>query len=371
MAKITALKTFVVRGNFDWVFVEIETDEGTKGIGESYWGPGVKETIRHLESVLIGEDPQNIDYLYQRMIRALSGAGSTGGTAVTAISGIEIALWDLKGKLLNTPVYNLLGGKYRDKIRLYADCGQPGTDPEKWIERANLAASKGFTAVKFDIDHINETDSWPLDQQTPLTNEDLELTIELVSLLRKNLQPEIDIAIDCHWSFNFPDAIKIIKALEPFNLLWLEDPIPPDNIDVLMDLTSMSKIPICSGENHYTRHGFREMITKRAVNIVQPDIPKCGGLLEAKKIADLADIYYMPFAAHNVSSPLGTIAAAHVCSTMRNFLALEFHGQDLPWWHDLCTTSKEVVSQGFITLPNSPGLGIELDEKTVKLHLKE
>ena len=153
--------------------------------------------------------------------------------------------------------------------------------------------------------------------------------------------------------------------------MWLEDPVPPDNIEALKRVTDNSPIPICSGENHYTRHGFRSMVTTQAVDIVQPDIPKVGGLLEAKKIADLADIYYIPLAAHNVSSPIATMAACHSCASMRNFTVIEFHSQDISWWDDLVVGDLPLIQNGYITLPDKPGLGIELNEDVAKARLWE
>jgi L-alanine-DL-glutamate epimerase-like enolase superfamily enzyme len=193
--------------------------------------------------------------------------------------------------------------------------------------------------------------------------------VNLVGAVREAIGPDVDLAVDCHWNYNTRDAIRIAQALEPFRLMWLEDPTPPDNIDALKRVTEHSEVPICSGENHYTRHGLRQMITAQAVDIVQPDIPKVGGLLESKKIADLADIYYMPVAAHNVSSPIATMAASHTCASMRNFTIMEFHAQDVPWWDDL--VSGPLIVEGYITLPDKPGLGVALNEDVARAHLAE
>ena len=383
--KITDVKTAVVRGNFEWILVRVYTDEGLVGLGECYWGAGVETVVRRLKVLLLDEDPHNIDWLYQKMVRGMSGAGSTGGTVVAAISGIELALWDLKGKALGTPIYNLLGGRYRSRIRLYADCGHGSeATPAAWAERALQAVERGFTAIKFDVDNIDPQRfadpyhistgigrGWLQGQQAPISNRELDLMVSLVGAVREAVGPHIDLAIDCHWNYNTRDAITLARALEPFRLLWLEDPTPPDNIEALKEVTDHSPVPICSGENHYTRHGLRPMITTQAVNIVQPDIPKVGGLLEAKKIADLADIYYIPMAAHNVSSPIGTLAACHTCASMRNFLILEFHAQDVPWWGDLILSDEPLIQDGYVVLPAKPGLGIELNEEVAREHLQE
>ncbi len=379
--KITDLRTASVQGNFEWIMVRIYTDEGIIGLGESYWGPGVQDILNRMKHLLIGEDPHNIDWLYQKMVRGLSGAGSTGGATVAAISGVDLALWDLKGKILNTPIYNLMGGRYRSKIRIYADCGH-GSAPtvEAWKERARQAVSKGFTAIKFDIDNTDPqrfgdpyhviAGGWNQGQQRPISNAEFDSIFELVNAVREEIGPEVDLALDCHWNYNTRDCITLARGLEPFRIMWLEDPTPPDNVDALKRVTDNSPIPICSGENHYTRHGLRQLIVNQAVDIIQPDVPKVGGLTEAKKIADMADTYYIPMAAHNVSSPIGTIATCHVLATMRNFMIMEFHGQDVEWWDDLAIGEKPWIKDGYITVPETAGLGLELDEDVVRAHLR-
>jgi L-alanine-DL-glutamate epimerase-like enolase superfamily enzyme len=381
--KITDVKTASIKGNFEWVLVRVYTDEGLSGLGECYWGAGVETVVHSMKRLLLGQDPHNVDWLYQRMIRGMSGAGSTGGTVVAAISGIELALWDLKGKALGTPIYNLLGGRYRTRIRVYADCGQGDQPtPESWAESARQAVAKGFTAIKFDIDNTDPKrfgdpyhagagprGGWMQEQQRPISNEEMDLIVNLVGAVREAIGPHIDLAADCHWMYNTRDVIQLTHELESFRLMWLEDPTPPDNVEALKRATDRSPVPICSGENHYTRHGLRQMIVTQAVDIVQPDIPKVGGLLEAKKIADLADIYYIPLAAHNVCSPIGTMAACHTCASMRNFVILEFHAQDVPWWDDLVIGDQPMIQDGYITLPDEPGLGIELNEDVARAHL--
>lgn len=383
--RITDVRTAAVQGNFEWILVRVYTDEGLVGLGECYWGPGVENSVHHLKPLLLGEDPHNIDWLYQKMVRGMSGAGTTGGAMVAAISGVELALWDLKGQALGTPIYNLLGGRYRRRIRVYADCGHGAEPtPASWAEKARRVVAKGFTAIKFDVDNIAPERfgdpyhvsvagqrGWLEGQQQPLSNRELDLIVRLVGAVREAVGPDIDIAVDCHWNYNTRDAIKLAQELAPLKLLWLEDPTPPDNVEALKRVTDNSPVPVCSGENHYTRHGLRSMITTQAVDIVQPDIPKTGGLLEAKKIADLADIYYLAMAAHNVSSPIATMAACHACATMRNFTVLEFHAQDVPWWNDLVVGGLPLIQDGYITLPERPGLGIALNEEVARAHLSE
>lgn len=381
--RITDVRTAVIGGNFEWILVRVYGDEGLVGLGECYWGAGVEAAVHRLCQLVVDEDPQNIDWLYQKMIHGMSGAGSTGGAVVAAISGVELALWDLKGKALQTPIYNLLGGRYRECIRVYADCGHgDAPTPSSWASRARAAVAGGFGAIKFDIDRIDperfgesfhvaraRQARWSQAQPHRLSNEEQDLIVGLVAAVREAIGPSIDLALDCHWSYSPRDAISLARELEPFRLMWLEDPTPPDNVSALKRVTDASPVPICSGENHYTRHGFREMLTSQAVDIVQPDIPKAGGLLEAKKIADLADVYYIPVAAHNVSSPIGTLAACHACASMHNFTVLEFHGQDVDWWDDLFVGGHPMIERGHIRLPDRPGLGIELNEEIARQHL--
>ena len=383
--KITDVKTASVQGNFEWILVRVYTDDGIVGLGECYWGAGVEAIVHGMKHLLVGEDPHNIDWLYQKMVRGMSGAGSTGGAAVSAISGVELALWDVKGQALQTPIYNLLGGRYRDHIRVYADCGhgdQP--TPASWADKAREVTAAGFTAIKFDIDNVDaETfgepyhvgvghKGWLQGQQRPISSRELDHMVKLAGAVREAIGPHIDFAIDCHWNYNTRDVITLARELAPLKIMWLEDPVPPDNVEALKRVTDNSPVPICSGENHFTRHGLRPIITTQAVDILQPDIPKVGGLLEAKKIADLADIYYIPCAAHNVSSPIATMAACHACSTMRNFLILEFHGWDVAdVWNELVVGDEPLIKDGYIKLPDKPGLGLTLNEETVRKHLRK
>ncbi len=383
--KISDVRTASVRGNFEWILVRVYSDEGLTGLGECYWGAGVEAVVHRLKPLLVGEDPQNVDWLYQKMIRGMSGAGSTGGTVVAAVSGVELALWDLKARALGTPIYNLLGGRYRSRIQVYADCGKGAEPvPQAWAELAERVVAQGYAALKFDIDNIRpdlfadhehvgtgRRRGWVRAQQQPISNKEMDLMVTLAGAVREAIGPDVDLALDCHWSYSPRDAISLARELAPLRLKWLEDPTPPDNIEALKRVTDNSPLPICSGENHYTRHGLRTMITTHAVDIVHPDIPKVGGLLEAKKIADLADLYYIPIAAHNVSSPVGTMAACHTCAGMRNFVVMEFHCLDVPWWNDLVMADGPLIREGYITLPEEPGLGLELNGDVARAHLSE
>jgi len=379
--KITNVSTAVIEGNFPWVLVKVETDEGVTGLGEAYWGIGVAELVHQAKPLLIGENPFNIGKLYEVMIRCLSGEGSQAGATVTAISGIEIALWDLMGHALKSPIYNFFGGRFRDSIRIYADC-HAGTDesPESWAERAREVVDSGFTAIKFDLDAKNSFTRDVTDDPHPrrhwfepfnrtIGNAELEWMVSVTAAVKAAIPSDVMLAVDAHWKYSVNDAIRLAQALEPFDLLWLEDPVPPENLEAQRHVTHSTRTPICTGENLYRKHGYRELIEKQAARIIAPDIPKMGGLMEAKKVADHADTYYIPIAPHNVASPVGTVAAAHVCAAMNNFLVMEFHAHDVPWWSDV-VQENTVIKDGFIFLNERPGHGLTLNEDVARAHSK-
>ena len=380
--KITSVRTAVIDGNFPWVLVRIETDEGITGLGEAYWGVGVAELVHKAAPIIVGENPFNIGKIYEMLVRCLSGEGSTGGATVTAISGIEIALWDLMGRALNTPIYNLFGGRFRDQIRVYADCHAGATpDPASYAERAKAVADAGFTAIKFDLDTPNpytrdiSDDPHPRRQWIEPYNRTIGTAernwmVDVTAAVRDAVGPDVMVAMDAHWKYSVNDAILLAQALEPFDLLWLEDPVPPENIEAQRMVTHSTRTPICTGENLYRKHGFRELIEKQAARIIAPDIPKMGGLMEAKKVADWADTYYIPVAPHNVASPIGTVASSHVCAAMSNFLVIEFHAHDVDWWAALVDGAPPIVD-GFIAMTDAPGHGLTLNEDVARANLKK
>ena len=380
--KITNIATAVIDGNFPWVLVRIETDKGLTGLGEAYWGAGVAELVHRAKPLLIGEDPANIAKLVFLMERSLSGEGSQGGTAVTAISGIEIALWDLLGRAHDLPVSTFFGGRFRDKIRIYADCHSGETpDPVSYGSRAIEVVAAGFSAIKFDLDtrnpHTidisddpNPRRQWVEPYSRVIGSAEMHWMVEVVKAVREAVGPDIMVAMDAHWKFNVNDAIKLAQRLEPYDLLWLEDPVPPGNLEAQRHVTHSTRTPICTGENLYLKHGFRELIEKQAARIIAPDIPKMGGLMEFKKVADHADMYYIPMAPHNVASPIGTVAGAHVCAAISNFLVMEYHAHDVEWWGDLVIGEPTIVD-GYIHLNDRPGHGLSLNEDVARAHLKK
>jgi len=295
----------------------------------------------------------------------------------------------------------LLGGQFRDQIRVYADC-HAGEGLESWgpallprqppwfqkeqarrsaskkpdnlsaeafATHAKEAVSRGFNFLKFDLDAIH---GQPADILTrPLSSREIEQMTEAVQAIRQAVGSNVEIALDCHWRYSLGDALRIARALEPFNIAWLEDPLPPESVDGFRILRENTAVPICTGENLYLREGFKPLLEQYAVNIISPDIQKTGGLSEAKRIAELAALYEVPVAPHNISSPLGTIASCHVCSTLGNFMVLEFHGADVPFWEDLVTgVHKPLIQNGRIRVPDGPGLGVELNEAVAREYAK-
>ena len=400
--KIVRLKTAVVEGNFDWTFVRIETDEGIQGLGECFFAPGLTAILRSLEPLLLGEDPRDVHRLFRKLQLATSGAGSIAGIVYNGISGIEAALWDVLGQWLDVPIYRLLGGKFRDRIRVYADCHggealesldevlrsrQPSwvretirhtpkdyhgqtedaapASPEEYRKRAIAVKAQGYTALKFDLDVPGTQGSDPYNRC--LTNSAIDHMVALIGAVREGLGNEVDIAVDCHWRYSASDAVKVGRALEPFRLLWLEDPVPPESVEALRTVSSRIDIPIATGENLYLFEGFREILQSHAVGIATPDLQKVGGLAVAGQIASFADAQTIPLAPHNISSPVGTLASAHFCASIPNFLALEFHASDVPFWDDLVDgIPKPMIRGGSIELPEKPGLGIKLNEEVAR-----
>ncbi len=379
--RITDLKTATVQANFDWHFVRIYTDAGVTGLGEAYWGAGVEDLTRKLKGSLVGEDPLNVDRLYTKMMRRMAGAGSQSGATVTAISGVEIALWDLAGKIIGVPVYQLLGGKYRDQVRVYCDSAEGRTeDVASWRERARFVKSKNFNWYKFDCDGIPKQRARTFGPRTrrgdgwnrTLGDDDIAMIVERLGAAREALGtgPEApEMSVDCHWSFDARDAVRLAEALAPLKLLWLEDPVPPKNCAAMKFVTDRSPVAIATGENLYTKYEFRDLTEEHACDILHVDVPKVGGLKEFQRIADLGDLEFIPVAIHNVASPVGTLACAHVAATLVDFLAIEWHSVDVPWWAETVHYVGPIIENGFIPVPNKPGLGLDLNDEVCRKYL--
>ena len=401
--KITRLTTAVLESNFDWVFVKVETDEKITGYGEAFLGPGVTAVIREFGELLIGEDPTSIDRVLRRL--RLSIVHASPGLSAHAIGGIESALLDLIGKKYRLPMWQILGGKYRDEVRIYADChagealesinpllvprtpqwmrGQAqaaderkslvslkhhGWDaskqdhltPDSYAAQAQKMAAHGFRILKFDVDVPTpyETDEYNRNLSPP----EIEYAARLVAAVREAVGPEIGLAIDCHWNYGVEAAVELARALESYKLLWFEDPVPPENIRALGEVQRNTRIPVATGENHYLRLDFQRLIVEAGLRVLAPDVQKIG-MWEGRKIADVADMHYVNLALHNIGSPIGTMAGVHLAAAIPNFIALEWHAASVPFFDALIKNSEApMIRDGKVRVCDRPGLGIDLDE---------
>ncbi|HIJ71086.1 MAG TPA: mandelate racemase/muconate lactonizing enzyme family protein [Planctomycetes bacterium] len=367
--KIRDVKTASVRLTYyDAHLVKVFTDSGLYGLGEAYRGSGTLDWIKTIKEEVIGEDPLQVDMLFHKMMEAGSGADARSGTLTGAIAGIESAILDLVGKILSVPVYVLLGGKFRDKLLIYHDTGSPDTvEVGPWVEEAVRSRDKyGFKSMKFDLNPFRG-ERW----NRTLSTVDMKIWLKILEAIRKELGPDFPLAVDLHWKYNTRDALKFIQMTEHLNLWFMEDPIPPENADALARITRATKVPICTGENLYTRHTWRPFIEQQACDIIQPDVQKCGGLLETKRIADWADLYYMPMACHNLCSPVGTVASGHACAAIRSFITLESDSVELEYWSDIIKREGPFYKDGYLEVSDKAGFGIELDEKVCRKHLAD
>ena len=369
-AEITDVQTTMVDGNYPWILVRVYTDAGVVGTGESYWGGGDTAIIERMKPFLEGENPLDIDRLYEHLVQKMSGEGSISGKVISAISGIEIALHDVAGKLLGVPAYQLVGGKYRDEVRVYCDLHTENeADPQACAAEAErVVEDLGYDAIKFDLDVPSGHGKDRANRH--LRNPEIDHKVEIVEATTEAVGDRADVAFDCHWSFTAGSAKRLARELEPYDVWWLEDPIPPENHDVQQKVTDSTSTPIAVGENVYRKFGQRTLLEPQAVDIVAPDLPRVGGMRETRKIADLADMYYIPVAMHNVSSPIGTMASAQVGAAIPNSLALEYHSYELGWWEDL-VEEDDLIEDGRMAIPEAPGLGLTLDIDAVEEHMVE
>jgi L-alanine-DL-glutamate epimerase-like enolase superfamily enzyme len=249
------------------------------------------------------------------------------------------------------------------------DDADPAT-PDDYRKRALGMKAQGFTALKFDLDVPGTAGSDP--HNRCLSNRAIDRMVALIAAVREGVGSELDIAVDCHWRYCVSDVVKVANALEPFRLLWLEDPVPPESLEALQAVSSRVRVPIATGENLYLFEGFREMLRSHAVGIATPDLQKVGGLSVAVQIAQFADSQTIPIAPHNISSPVGTLASAHFCAAIPNFLVLEFHASDVPFWNELVEgIPKPIIQNGYIRVPEGAGLGVKLNEEVARKYARK
>jgi galactonate dehydratase len=367
--KITDVRTAVTGS----LHVRIYTDQGLFGHGEAVDAiSGGVPIIQSFRRALLGQDPLKVEAHWERIRTFGIFSGAIAGQYITALTAVEIALWDLAGKALGVPIYQLLGGKTRERVRIYCDSGTNNRkDPEakKFISQI---IDLGFTAAKIDVDDALDPDRFDRVNWTA-NNAEIDHIVDKVAFMRESLPKNIELAVDMHGRYDLGTAKRVAKELEPFRLLWLEEPVPPENVDAMADVRQSTNTPICTGENLFLRHGFRELFEKNAVDIIMPDVQKCGGLLEARKIADMAHTYYVPLAPHAQASPMGSMATCHVMAAIPNALVLEWH-----WSHPARRMEQwkryvkegEIIDKGYVTVPDRPGIGLEMDDEYVKTLLR-
>ena len=353
--KITKIDTLLVNvSNRNWPFVKVHTDEGIHGIGEAYsCGPdkATVEVVRDFEGWLIGRDPRDIEGLWNLMY---AGSRFPGGSVVNAaISGIEHALWDIAGKAAGLPVYRLLGGKCRDRVRVYQS--PHGNTPEALAENALALIDRyGYTALKLS--------PLPPDYQSLPWNAVIRGAVARVEAVRRAVGDDIDIGLDPHARiFEVGRALDLCTAVAPYRPMFVEEPLRPENYDALAKLAAHTDVPLATGEMLYTKYEFRDLMKTEAVDIVQPDVCLMGGLWEMKKVAAMAEAHYMSVAPHNPCGPVATAVNVHFAASTQNFIVLEYHPDDEGPRREIVDEPMRLVD-GYLELPERPGLGLDLVE---------
>ncbi len=393
--RITDLRGAVVASNYDYPIIRIDTNQDVYGIGEVR-DAGHLENALQFKSMLLGQNPCNLDMIF-RAIKHFGGPGREGG----GVSGLEIALWDLVGKVYGVPCYQFLGGKYREKVRIYADTPQPAdATPEAFAERVLGRKAMGLTFIKFDVGHnilagdpksmIGTPTKYELDMprgmnrrwRAPGTGRGSKVTergivrmAEVVAAVRKAAGWDVSLCIDHfgHGYLTAKEVIRLGRALEPYGLAWMEDPMPWWDIDGHRRVTEAINVPTAAGEELYLWEGFQRMIETRAVDIIHPDLLTSGGMRETKQIADYAERFGIPTALHFAGSPIAFMANLHTAAAIPSFVALEHHGLDLPFWSDLVTGLADPLLEvdGYVAVPDKPGLGVDLNEEGIEANLRE
>ncbi len=382
--KITDMRYAVVvkPGPSPCVIIRIDTNQGVYGLGEVRDIAGPQYALV-LKSRIVGENPLNIDYLFQKIAQFGGNARQAGG-----VCAVEMALWDIAGKVYNIPVYQMLGGKWRDSIRIYADTTE-SLDPAEYGRRAGERKAMGLTWMKMDLgievlkglpDTVMQPaglDKWELHNQphpfvaTEVTDKGIDRLCEYVAAVRENIGYEMPLSMDHLGHIGVKSVIRLGKAYEKFSLEWMEDVIPWYYTDLLKEIREASPTPILTGEDIYQFTDFETLCKEHAVDKIHPDLATSGGILQTHRIGDMAFRYGVPMAMHFAGTPVACMACVHCAAATRNFLALENHSLDVPFWQDLVTgIQKPMIDKGFINVPDTPGLGITLNDDELRRHLK-
>jgi L-alanine-DL-glutamate epimerase-like enolase superfamily enzyme len=363
--------------------IRIDTNQGIYGLGEVRDGAS-KTYALMLKSRLLGENPCNVDKIFRKIKQFGFHARQAGG-----VCGVEMALWDLAGKAYNVPVHQMLGGKFRDSIRIYCDTTE-SEDPVVYGKRLKERVNEGFTFLKMDLG-VQRVEKTPGALTRPLgmtardtaqmmhpftgfevTEKGVALMCDYVAAVRDEVGMDIPLAMDHFGHIGVNSCIRLGRAFEKYNIAWLEDMIPWQYTDLWKQITDSVNIPTLTGEDIYLKEEFRKLCETHAVDIIHPDLASSGGILETKKIGDMAQEHGVPMAMHFAGSPVSCMANVHCAAATENFLALENHSVDIPWWSDLVNgVAKPIVQKGYIPVPSGPGLGITLNDEVMKQHLAE
>lgn len=371
--KITDVKVWLVEGiKYNWTLLKIYTDEGLTGVGESTNWPGspiIYNATRHVGERIIGLDPTRIDFIWTKLYRDLNWIGPTGAS-LCAISGIDMALLDLNARRLGVPCYQLLGGGFRKEILLYANYWfiQGGHTPEDYARQAQRVVEHGFTGLKFDpFAHVDYLYGDHLSANLSLTPLQEDRAEAVTAAVREAVGPNVEIAIETHAMLNGPTAMRMAERLAKYRLMWYEEPVGPENVNTLQAIRQRLNVPVCVGERHYTRYGIRPLLERHLIDYIMPDVTRCGGPSELKRMAAMAEVYNIQVAPHNPNGPLSTLASAHVCAAIPNFFRQELMLTDVPWRDEVIDHPPD-IRNGHLYLSDRPGLGVDLVESVLEAH---
>jgi galactonate dehydratase len=371
--KIEKVDVWLVEGiKYNWTLLRLTTENGLSGVGEATNWPGsplVYHAAKHLGERILGLDPGRIDFIWTKLYRDLSWLGPTG-VMMCAMSGLDMALLDLKAKLLGVPCYELLGGAFRTEILLYANYWftKGGHNSDDYARQAKEVVNKGFTGLKFDpFAHTNYLFGDDLSTNLTLTPTQEDLAYDIVKAVRDAVGPDVQLAIETHAMLSMPTAIRMAERLAPLGLMWYEEPVGPESANTLKYIRQQTTVPICVGERHYSRWGFRPILEQQLVDYIMPDITRCGGPNEMKRIATMAEAYNIMVAPHNPNGPLSTLASAHVSAAIPNFFRQEFMFNDVPWRDEVISRPIN-VKDGYLHLDDAPGLGVDLVDEVMDAH---
>ena len=367
--RITEVQIGFVRG----LYVKLRTNQDIYGVGEGVDAVGGTYYVaQNIGRRLINQSPLNIHQLFESIRRGGHFGGAQSGMYVAVLSAFETALWDLVGKIFGVPVYQLLGGKFRDKIRVYCDTAMYRSEfptPQDFAD-ATLQARKDWNieAVKFDIDYVSDPEKKDRWNWTASPGE-IQRMYNQLAAVREVVGPNFDICVDMHGRYDFVAAQAIARKVEDLNLTWLEEPVPAEDPRAYARIARETNTPIAGGENNYLAYDFKQYLELEGMDIVMPDLQKCGGLGEGQRIANLANLYYVPFSPHMVATFLGAMAASHVCASVPNFHLLEWQSyfETDAMFKEICTyDAGDWVKDGYLTVSNKPGIGVDLNIGAMK-----